>query len=283
MLNRIGTGRLLLPVAVATSLAVVWLVDGRAVVEKIVTRLVLPTGLLWLALIVLALIAWRRQQRALAGGAAALWVLISLMGNGRMAGLIANHLERDYQHLDPFSGPPYDVLVVLGGGASQGPNGATQVNQAGDRIVLAARLFHASRAQRLICTGQRIRALEPGGVDPGEQAQIVLQQLGVPRSAVITSGGTNTAEELRGIADLDVRGARVGLVTSAWHMSRALRLAEANGLALVPVPADFITAPPVESAGVSPGRAILACIPSGDGIATTDKLCKECLARLAGR
>jgi uncharacterized SAM-binding protein YcdF (DUF218 family) len=267
----------------AISLPVVWVVDGRGAVEKIVTRLLLPTGLLWLALVVLVLIAWRRQQRLLAGGAAALCIAMTLIGNGQIAGLIANRLERDYERLNPFSGPPYEALVVLGGGASLGANGNTQLNTAGDRIVLAARLFHAGRARRLICTGQRISSLEPGGVDPGDQALIVLQQLGVPRAAISTSGGTNTAEELRGIADFELRGARVGLVTSAWHMSRALRLAEANGLSLVPVPADFITAATVGSAGFRPGRAILACIPAGEGIATTDKICKERLALLAGR
>ena len=58
------------------------------------------------------------------------------------------------------------------------------------------------------------------------------RELGIPDSAIVMGRGANTGEELqnakRYLTDADA--SRVGLLTSAWHMPRALRHAERNGL-----------------------------------------------------
>ena len=69
---------------------------------------------------------------------------------------------------------------------------------------------------------------------------------------------------------------RVGLITSAWHMSRALRLARAQGLRLVPLPADFVTDYEIT---VTP----LDLIPNSQVAMDTTLLLREYLARVVGR
>ena len=49
----------------------------------------------------------------------------------------------------------------------------------------------------------------------------------------------NTAEEAAAIRQLLPTGARVLLVTSAFHMRRAQRLFERQGLKVLPFPVDF--------------------------------------------
>jgi len=77
------------------------------------------------------------------------------------------------------------------------------------------------------------------------------------------------------IKEKDWTGKRLGLVTSAAHMSRALRLARDNDLSLLPLPADFKSTWPE----FQPARLI----PSGSGLYRTERATKELLARVVGR
>lgn len=261
----------------------VWLVDGREVLEKVIQRLVTPAGLLWIGLGTLAVVARRRRERAGFVGSLALWSVLTVGGNGALMGRLFLTLEREYVQLDPFAELPYDSLIILGGGSAIGANGRPQLNSAGDRLVLAASLFHAGRAQRLICTGHRIAALDPRGVDPSEQSMQILKELGVPPRAIVQSGGTNTSEELRAIVAAKLAWGRIGLVTSAWHMPRALRLARSCGLEVSPVPANFASPRPIARSRLSPGALLLQLVPSAEALESAARLGKELLARLTGR
>jgi uncharacterized SAM-binding protein YcdF (DUF218 family) len=261
----------------------VGIVDGRSVVEKIVQRLVAPIGLLWLGLAIQFRLAIVRRHLGSAVWAAALWVTLTVCGNGPLIGYLIGIDERPFLAVEPTRDRPFDVLVLLGGGASLGANGRPQVNPAGDRIVLAAQLYQAGLVRRIVCTGQRIQAINPDGLDPSEQAITILEALGVPRDVLEQSGGTNTAEEFAHLAQAIKPGEHVGLVTSAWHMPRALRLARKNGLELEPVPADF-QGTPADAAGPSGlGALVLACIPDAEALMSSARWEKEKLAQLVGR
>ncbi len=76
--------------------------------------------------------------------------------------------------------------------------------------------------------------------------------LHVPESQLATIGGRNTREELQQFAAwLDEEPGRtndtIGIVTSAWHMSRALRLADHFGIRARAIPADFHSLRPRET------------------------------------
>ncbi|MFO1095491.1 MAG: YdcF family protein [Planctomycetaceae bacterium] len=277
----------LICVAGATgAVCAVGIVDGRAALEKVLLRLLAPVGLLWLALALQCGQAFFRRQRGWCIWSCALWLALTLVGNGTLVPRAYASLERPLLRLDPLHAPPYDVLIVLGGGARSGPTDRPQLNESGDRLLLAAQLYHAGQVRRVICTGQRIAALAPDGhSDPAEQTHQILKSLGVPESIMTMSGGTNTAEEMRQLAAGPPLTGRVGLLTSAWHLPRALRLARAHGLDLEPVPADFQgnfgAVAPANAAGL--GATVLDVIPTAEVLAAAGRLGKEWLAGLVGR
>jgi uncharacterized SAM-binding protein YcdF (DUF218 family) len=264
-------------------LAAVAIVDGQAIVEKIIQRLVTPVGLLWIGLAIQFRLSVVGRRAGSAIWAAVLWVTLTVCGNGLIVERLVGLEEQPFLNRDPLRGEPFDVLIVLGGGASMAANGRPQVNTAGDRIVLAAELHQAGLARRIVCTGQRIQALHHAAPDPSEQAVTILTALGVPPEVLEQSGGANTAEEFAHLAQTIKPGQHVGLVTSAWHMPRALRLARKNGLEVEPVPADFQGAPAGVPGHLGFGGTVFACIPDAEALMTAAMWEKEQLARLVDR
>lgn len=257
-------------------------VDGPVVVEKLLVRLVMPVGLVWLGLTAAAAMALRRRVFRLSMMITACWLLLTLLGNGTVSTWLISSLERPYLTADPFQEQPFDVVVVLGGGLSEAVGGRIQTNRAGDRVVLAARLYHMKRVREIWCTGTHIEVLNRNGTDPSAQAALLLKQLGVPGDAIREIGGINTAEELHELGRHGAEQQRVGLLTSAWHMSRALRLANRHGLDAAPVPADFAT-PREQPGGPGLGQCLMAVVPSADDLELTGVAVKEYLAWVVGR
>ena len=73
------------------------------------------------------------------------------------------------------------------------------------------------------------------------QARQLLIELGVPPGSILMVRGRNTSEEISSFAELlrERSWQRVGLLTSAWHMRRAMRLAQRASFSPAAVPADF--------------------------------------------
>ena len=268
-------------------LIVLGVTQDRNVVEKVGTALVMPSGLLWILLLALTLQLWMQKKQNHAGQpgritAAACFVLFMIAGNGFIANQLAAALEADYLAIDPMKETPMDVVIVLGGGGGLGANGRLQGNSSGDRLILAAQLYHQKIAKRFICTGQRIESMNATGVDPAESSRDILLKLGVPDSAIELAGGRNTSEEMQGLSKrFQNSKSRIGLLTSAWHLPRAMRLANRNGLQPLPLPADFHTAPGV--GGFTTGQIVESMIPNGSALGGTWSIAKEYLGMLVGR
>lgn len=255
---------------------------SERLLEKAATNLVLPCGACCMGLALCAYFAALNRQRVLAWLLAGTWLAYTLAGNGLIGHWLLCSLERPYYGMDPLHAEPVDQLVVLGGTVGVLENGVAQIGNGGDRAVLAARLYHRGKTRRLVATGA---LTTPAGLDNKGGAKAtaqIWQDLGVPASAIAMIGGQNTLEEIRNLKTLldeDTRFPRVGLVTSAWHMSRALRLAKQEGLDVIPVPADFATRAPPPTWD----EVLLGLIPSGNGFANTQRALKERLAGLVGR
>lgn len=266
-------------------LVVVYFALGRDAAEKIGTALFMPSGLVWLMLIALCVQLWplRRSDRP-AGGWTSLLCLVaySLGGSGYISEFMASSLEAPYVQINPLTEPPVDIVVVLGGGGSQGANGRLQGNGSGDRLILAAQLYHKDPATKFIVTGQRIESMSSSGVDPADTSLDILTRLGVPESSIERIGGKNTSEEMQNLgARFKDSSLRIGLLTSAWHLPRATRLATRNGLKPVPLPADFRSSPPGQVPTM--GQRIEAVIPNGAAFGSTWSFAKEYVGMLIGR
>jgi uncharacterized SAM-binding protein YcdF (DUF218 family) len=249
------------------------------IIEKTLTYLAMPCGLIWLGLIALTFLAWRRKQRAMLISLSVLLAFYTLAGNEEVTKLLFVWLERDYAKIDPFEQGPYDAVFVLGGGIGVGANGEPQLEMSGDRAALGARLYHTGRTQRLVAMGTTILGPdgEPRNLD--DEVTRIWRQWAVPDEHILQLSGRNTREEMaaiRQMVDTHPEWKRLGLVTSAWHMRRATRLAENNGLSLEPLPANFRGTPPQ-------WRIWSLIIPSGGGFFNSQQACKEILASLVGK
>lgn len=274
--------KLPLAIGIAVTLLFVFAVAfGRIGMERILVALSLPCGACWLAFCGCMFLGVRGRRRKAAWSLVATWIFYTLTGNGLIANWVLRKLELPYCDSIPQRFEALDLLVVLGGGARVLENGTSQVTNAGDRVVLAARIFRRGKAKCLVATGVSNAFSEDGGQAMGGATSQIWQDLGVPGDKIVRIGGRNTSEEVRLLKRLvaDRPDQRVGLLTSAWHMRRAVRLAERENLKVIPVPADFQASGPPSSLF----ELVVGIIPSADGFWKSQIVAKELLACAVGR
>ena len=224
--------------------------------QKVVIELMLPIGAIWILLIVVTVWLLHRQRkqthpapghRMLAHGSLGILLIYSILGNTVVGDLMLGSLEQRYADQTILDRDSAEILVVLGGGTSVGINGDIQLlGSQGNRLLAAARLFHAGKVKTILCTGSPIDGISLGEVaSPSRQSAILLQQLGIPEDAIVQLDGQHTKSEIAAVRDWcrihQVK--RVAILSSAWHLSRAETLANNAGLVVDAIPAGFDTAP----------------------------------------
>jgi uncharacterized SAM-binding protein YcdF (DUF218 family) len=262
----------------AVGVMVAWaLLDGYDL-RKLAGALVMPVGLLWLGLGGLAFALSAAGLTRFAWAAWALWLGLALAGNGWVASTLVARLERDFDRVDPLALEPFDAVVVLGGGVTLNDEGQVTVSEAGDRVVLAARMVHLGRTRMLVTTGPLFPVGGPAVTSVPRMTARVWEELGVPGDRVVmVEGPTATREEVAALVDLVAAHGwrRVGLLTSAFHLRRATRLCRRAGLDVVPLPADFRGTVAV----IRPAQLV----PSGGALAEVQVACWELVGAAIGR
>lgn len=140
---------------------------------------------------------------------------------------------------------PVAGIIVLGGfedGWVSKGRGGLAVNESAERLTEGLRLAQALPQAKVIVTGGVGELL--AGADAEEAIRLYLTQTGIaPSRIVIEPKSRNTSENARFTFDL-VRpkpDERWVLVTSAYHMPRAVGVFRHAGFKLVPYPVDFRT------------------------------------------
>jgi len=264
----------------AVFLAIVGATSGFSMIEKVLKELITPVGMVWVLLALLTYFGLVFRIGWTAVSAFTCWLLLTIGGNAIVSSFLASSLEHDYLENSPFTGEPFDVLFVLGGGTSMAPTGTAQLASGGDRVMVAARMFHAKKARMLVATGRQEFRNDEMDRHPHEEAAEILKDLLIPEESLLMMGGNNTSEEIIEIAEWlasepDSANWRVGILTSAWHLPRAMALAEANGIKAEEGPANFLTQPYAPTPGI--------VVPSGHNLKITGVILHEILGRLIGR
>ena len=201
--------------------------------SKLLPLAVLPLGLSLILLVVGLIGRWRWSVLAVL---LLLWVFsLGLVSQG-----LWRWLEAPWQRRAATAAPRADAIVVLSGGRHPAP-GAARVSEweDPDRFLAGLDLYRAGKASRLLFTGGA-SPFRPGQSLEGQRYLQEARQLGIPAAAMAsTPPVVNTAEEAAAIRQLLPARARVLLVTSAFHMRRAQRLFERQGLKVLPFPVDF--------------------------------------------
>lgn len=220
-------------VALATA---IWLASGDIACQKVLARLALPVGLLWMGMMALAFLLWLRRQIVPAVCMTVLIAFLSVFGGAWCSGRLIQYLEDQVPGVAPEKAPLMPAVFVLGGGSgSRGGRG--YLNEAGDRLVAAMACWTQGRTGLIVASGCNV----VGTVHHGRDSRDVWIRLGVAESAIrIIPFGRVTSEEVSLYAAMARAEGwqRPGLVTSAWHMPRALRLCKREGLEVVPLLAD---------------------------------------------
>ena len=149
-------------------------------------------------------------------------------------------LEVPWQRRAAKAASTADAIVVLSGGRHPAP-GAARVSEweDPDRFLTGLDLYRAGKAPLLLFTGGS-RPFSPGQPPEGQRYLKEAAQFGIPSQAMASTPQViNTAEEAAAIRQLLPEHSRILLVTSAFHMRRAQRLFERQGLHVLPFPVDF--------------------------------------------
>ena len=185
---------------------------------------------------VLGRIGWRKCATATKVAAAVwLWFWFSCFPSR----WIGCSLESHYPPRPMSEIPTADAIVVLGGGMAGHvlPGYGAEMAQSADRAWCAARLWKAGKAPAVIPTGT--------GVAEGDA--VFLSDYGVPDAALwVENNSRNTEENVKFTVQLlrtKLKAAkpRILLVTSAWHMRRAMLFFAkyAPEVEAIPVAADY--------------------------------------------
>ena len=191
--------------------------------------------------------------------------------------LLGLPLERKYIGYEQIENVPNaDAIVALGGGMSKAPNMKyPDMSDAADRVWHAARLWKASKAPLIILSGTHEE----------ESSKTLLLDLGIPKSAILVDNESrNTYENSRFTEDvikshkISNSSPKVIVVTSAWHLPRAIGNFSKTTLTPIPSPADF-------KVSTLYGNADWwdFILPSSESFLFSSAMVKEWIGRLARR
>ena len=255
---------------IAAILAVVMVVQDPEP-RKFVGCLCMPLGLLWLGLLLGTVVAISQRRWLLTGLLSSAVVIFSLGCSSWVGDSLMQRLEAAIPRPANVDVANVEAIFVLGGSTSLGSNGDAYINQAGDRVLLAARLFHLGKTPRLIASGSGFPGIDATR-DLGEETATIWRQLGIPATAIETlPGPINTRQEIEAYRALcTARGwTNVAVITSAWHLPRALSLGRSIGFNFVPLGADWRS----ETIPFS----LLTMVPTGHGAERVQVACWEWL------
>jgi uncharacterized SAM-binding protein YcdF (DUF218 family) len=244
---------------------------ARHVIDALATPLV-AAALLSIA----AGLLWFRGRRRLGG---VLWLcaglMVYLLSLVPVGDALLRPLEHQYRSVGAGTAlPAVSYVVVLGSGYS--PRADVSAATALDcdglvRIVEGVRVIRRLPGARLILSGGAPAGREP----PARGYAQLARDLGVdPDSLIVLDAPLNTEAEARSIS------ATLGsqpflLVTSAWHMPRAMRL-------MARVRAHAVPLPTGQQTGAPCGSSYWSCLlPTRGGLGRTERAIHEYLGLAA--
>lgn len=222
-------------------------------ISKVLTFLLQPSTFCVLLIAAgLIIMSWERRRRLgkwvawlgvaglLVGGILPLgnWMVLPLEQRFAAAG-------------DPAADGPITGIIMLGGfedgWVSKGRGGVT-LNEAAERLTEGVRLALKHPQAKVVFTGG-VGGLLSGGTDAAGPIGQLLQDWGIAQDRIVLEGKSrNTHENALFTRELlqPKDSERWVLVTSAYHMPRAVGVFRHAGFRVVPYPTDYRTHGPVD-------------------------------------
>jgi uncharacterized SAM-binding protein YcdF (DUF218 family) len=214
------------------------------ILSAIVTTVLLPPGILIVALLAGIVLVLAGKRRAGVIVTALSILLFYALSTGVVERLLLGPLESACPALDTSEAGRSKLaggtVVVLGGGlVERSPEEGMKASlgvESGKRMGYGLRLA-AGNGLPLVFSGGNVYP-EPGMETEADAAQRYAENWGRPVSCSFEGKSRTTRENARYVAR-DYRPARVILVTSAYHMKRAMIAFGKEGLDVVAAPTDY--------------------------------------------
>jgi uncharacterized SAM-binding protein YcdF (DUF218 family) len=245
-------------------------------ISKLLWGLAEPSTLLIALLVAGAVLLFTRYSRTGRWLVAVAALLGVIGGFSPLSTWLILPLEDRFPRAD-LSGRPIDGIVILGGGEDArvaAARVAHALNMSGERMTEAVALARRFPDARVVFTGGSIEMLRAPAFE-ADAARHLLSDLGIDGERVLFDRqARNTAENAlyaKRLAD-PKPGERWLLVTSGWHMPRAMGLFRKAGFELEAWPTDYRT--------IGPKDAWVPFASPGAGLHRLDFVTKEWLGLL---
>ncbi|CAA7603109.1 Rossmann-like alpha/beta/alpha sandwich fold [Acididesulfobacillus acetoxydans] len=236
-------------------------------------NMLLPPGLF---ILILFLLAWwlRKRERTAAIILLATTFILYACSTDIVSSLLMRSLESRFNPPTALNG---DVLIVLGGGATlDTPDVDGRGNLSGssmNRVVTAVRLYKKTGLPIIMSSG---RVFANTG-NEGQIAKRVMVSLGVPEDKIYLDDTSRTTTE-NAVNSKKILEAQHFthpiLVTSAFHMARAVDDFSKVGVAVLPYPCDY-------KVSMAQPLYLFRFVPTAGGLNNTGVALKEYLGILA--
>lgn len=207
--------------------------------KKLISAMLLPVPITLVLLAIGLCLYWIIGKSAWTNTFLTLsFILLALFSFNPLPTALLTHLEQQYPVLTQLPNT-VQTIVVLGGGVRDNtktpPN--TQLSSAAlSRLIEALRLYRQNPNATIILSGGRVF----GSLSESKTMNNLAVSLGVPpKHLIIENGSRDTHEEARYLKKM--LGKRpFALVTSAFHMPRAMAIFKKQGMQPIPAPTQFI-------------------------------------------
>ncbi len=168
-----------------------------------------------------------------------------------------------------------DAIVVLSGMLEINVVGDSTYVEWGDpdRFFGGIALFKVGKAQKIVFTGGK-KPWDKAKKTEGEVIKEYAIQNGIPAKKIfVTKDVVNTADEAVAVKELISPSKRIILVTSAYHMYRASRLFEKEGIKVIPYKVDYKVARSLKT-------TLMDFFPDAESLKQSETGIKELIGRL---
>lgn len=253
--------------------------------SKLLPLFIYPLGLTCILLLIGLFLSGRKSRFTFIPILLSL-ILLLTAANPRIANYLLQSLEQQYPPLSEL--PTADAIVVLGGATRPAapPRILPDLNEHGDRIFYAAKLYKEAKAPLIILSGGRIEWFGQEKSEAQDMAEI-LQLMGIPAEAMIQEGNSlntyqNAIYTQKILEENNIN--RILLVTSAFHMPRAMGIFRRLGINPIAAPTDFfVSEQELAAVNYSTESKILSFLPEPNSLAHTTLVIKEYIGTLVYR
>lgn len=202
------------------------------------------TVVIFLCAFGIAYLAWRGVAQWAWRLSALLLILCLLLGSGVLAWLLLTPLQADYQQAPKIDWRKPSVIVLLTGGQVLIPESQHIVPGilAFARIVKTLELYTACQKAQAVCRIV-VSGGDPRAIGRSEAASYreVLLAMGVPDTAIqCENRSDNTFQEAQDVGRFLSPTEQVLLVTSAFHLRRALLHFQTAHIDAIPIASDYL-------------------------------------------